>query len=361
MDRKVSAYRGCLLGLAVGDAMGYTVDKKSWDEICEDYGPNGLLGYDLVNGSADITSYTQLAAFLSNGLLLGTIRGDPEKYSKYMALGLREWAKSQQFRGTAEKTFCWVAQVPEMRRRYCMDTRMLDALSRETLGTPEKPVLQSALPGGVTAAIGVGLCHEAARLELPQIGRLGAEAVAFTHGDPEAFLSGAFLAYSISMILQKPDMHPSRIFTAAAQAVENQFAPVYPQASALATKVQKAIDLTKDPELTPLAAMTLLGCTTASECVAGGVYAAMIHMANFDEAMIVAVNHSGRSAAVGAITGALLGARLGEEALPEFYLESLEPAEVLRDLAGDLAQGRQVVRVFDDTWDQKYVQGLPAR
>ena len=86
----------------------------------------------------------------------------------------------------------------------------------------------------------------------------------------------------------------------------------------------------------------------------------MIHMANFDEAMIVAVNHSGRSAAVGAITGALLGARLGEEALPEFYLESLESADVLRELAEDLAQGRQVMRIFDDTWDQKYIHGRPA-
>ena len=49
-------YRGCLLGLAVGDAMGYTVDSRSWREIQEDYGPNGLLGYDLVNGYADVTS-----------------------------------------------------------------------------------------------------------------------------------------------------------------------------------------------------------------------------------------------------------------------------------------------------------------
>ena len=56
MDDRLSCYRGCLLGLAVGDAMGYTVDKKSWEEICQDYGPNGLMGYDLVNGYADATS-----------------------------------------------------------------------------------------------------------------------------------------------------------------------------------------------------------------------------------------------------------------------------------------------------------------
>ena len=50
MGEKQNIFRGCLLGLAVGDAMGYTVDSKNLDEICADYGPNGLLGYDLVNG-----------------------------------------------------------------------------------------------------------------------------------------------------------------------------------------------------------------------------------------------------------------------------------------------------------------------
>ena len=75
MALQQTSYRGCLLGMAVGDAMGYTVDNRSWSEIQEDYGPNGLLGYDLVNGYADVTSNTQLAAFTCNGLLFGLTRG----------------------------------------------------------------------------------------------------------------------------------------------------------------------------------------------------------------------------------------------------------------------------------------------
>ena len=90
------------------------------------------------------------------------------------------------------------------------------------------------------------------------------------------------------------------------------------------------------------------------------VYATMIHPANFDEALIVSVNHSGNSCAVGALTGAVLGARLGEDALPEFYLESLEPVQVLQELAEDMTQARQITRIFDDSWDQKYSQGMPA-
>ena len=359
MDQKVASYSGCLLGMAVGDAMGYTVDKKSWDEICQDYGPNGLLGYDLVNGCADITSYTQLPAFLCNGLLLGAIRGNPELYTRYMVLAMREWAKSQEFRGAAEKTFCWVAQVPAMRRRLCMDTRMLDALNRETLGTPQKPVFRSEFPGALTAAIAIGLCQEAARLDPEQICQLGANAVAFTHGEPEAFLSGTFLATAVARLLQQPDQPLAPLYQHLCEEMQLRYAEQWPQIHTITDLINRAIALTKDPELTPLAAMTLLGCTTAPECLAGAVYASIIHMANFDEAMIVSVNHSGRSGAVGAITGALLGARLGVEALPDFYLESLESGPYLREIANDLCNARQVMNIFDDSWDQKYVQGMP--
>ena len=360
MDQKTASYCGCLLGLAVGDAMGYTVDKKSWDEICEDYGPNGLLGYDLVNGSADVTSYTQLAAFVCNGLLLSALRANPALHSKYVLLGLREWSRSQQFRANAEKTFCWVAQIPGLRRRYCMDTRMLDALSRETLGTPEKPVFRSSHPSMLTAAMAVGLCHEAARLEPERIGRLAAEAGAYTHGEPESFLAGAFLAIALARILQQPERPLIPLYEEVCQDLENQFSADWPKAEAVTKLVRQAIALTRDPELTPLAAMTLLGCTTAASCAAGAVYATIIHVANIDEAMIVSVNHSGRSAAVGAVTGALLGAKLGVEALPEFYLESLECGKVLTELALDLTQAKQILNIFDDSWDQKYVQGLPS-
>ena len=37
MDKRVSGCRGCLLGLAVGDAMGYSVDARSLAEIRSDY------------------------------------------------------------------------------------------------------------------------------------------------------------------------------------------------------------------------------------------------------------------------------------------------------------------------------------
>ena len=76
--------------------------------------------------------------------------------------------------------------------------------------------------------------------------------------------------------------------------------------------------------------------------------------------MVVAVNHSGRSAAVACLTGAILGTRMGEEGLPEFYMDGLEIRDVLEEMADDLLQGCPMTRenkLFDADWDQKYLHG----
>ena len=48
----------------------------------------------------------------------------------------------------------------------------------------------------------------------------------------------------------------------------------------------------------------------------------------------------------------------GDKALPEFYLESLEPAGTLMELADDLTAGCPMVagsNLFDHDWDRKYL------
>ncbi len=359
-----TSYRGCLLGLAVGDAMGYTVDARSWQEIREDYGPNGLLGYDLVNGYADVTSYTQLAAFTCNGLLLGLTRGQMlgkmAPFVKYVEVAAREWAASQRPWGRPRRTYCWLLRKAELCRRHCMDTRMLDTLSREKVSTPEMPVNHFADPGGLTCAIGVGLFYHKDRMDQEEMDRLGAEAVALTHGSPTAFLSGAVLTHIISRQLQDPSASLKKIALEAVEAMKEQFGHQYSQAYEVATLVRHAITYAESPMVTPVEVMERLGCQDSAQVLAGAIYACLVSSEDFDSAMIAAVNHSGRSAAVGAVAGAILGIRLGEEALPEFYIECLEPGEILQELADDLYTGCPMEKgnkLFDLDWDYKYLHG----
>ena len=364
MAPKRSSYRGCLLGLAVGDAMGYTVDSRSWPEIQEDYGPNGLMGYDLVNGYADVTSYTQIAAFTCNGLLLGLTRGQVTgkmaPFVKYIGLSSREWAASQRPWGRPNQTFCWLLQRNEMCRRHCMDTRMLDTLARQNLGNPEDPKNGFAGPGSLTGAVGVGLFFHKDRMERRELARLGAEAVALTHGSPIAFLSGAATALIISGILRQPGAPLKTVVLESLEVLREEFAGQYAKVGDLCNLLRHAVTYGESPNLVSVEVMERLRCETAAQVLAGAVYACVSSREEFDTAMITAVNHSGRSAAVGALTGAILGARLGEEALPEFYIECLEPGETLRELADDLFTGCPMElgnKLFDLDWDHKYLHG----
>lgn len=355
--------RGCLLGLAVGDAMGYTVDRKSLDEIREAYGPNGLLGYDLVNGYAEITSYTQLTAFTVNGILVGLtqgqMRGAMAPLVRYIALAVKEWGRSQRY-CQPERNYCWLSTVSEMKRRRCMDNWMLSLLEREKLGTMEEPISKSAHPAAVTEAVAVALLAGKLNLSQEECNRLGAEAVALTHGDPEAFLSAAALVNALCLLLSGKELRPEEVARETLEAIQFQFGREYCQTAKLWELFQLAITLSQSQKVSQMEAMEQLGCETAGEVLAGALYACMTCHGDFDTAMITAVNHSGRSAAVGAITGALLGAYLGQEALPEFYLECLEPVQCLLELAEDMIHGCPMdagSNLFDGDWDRKYRHG----
>ena len=354
-------FKGCLLGMAAGDAMGLTVDKKTYEEICADYGPAGLLGYDLVNGFAEISSYTQVAAFSCNGLLLSLSRGQ-SNYLRNITLALKEWTQVQHLPRDPQRRSCWLSHVPQLRTRKSMDARTLDSFTRDLLGTPEKPANQADGPGTLTAAIPIGLFFSPERMEFHDIGQLGAQTVALTHGDPSTFLCGAVLAYALAGIVQEESSPEENLYNAA-QAVQAQFSATWPQATELCKQIHYALELARNPENMHPQIMEQLECITCAQVLAGAAYAVSASHGDFDTAMIIAVNHSGKSAAVGAVTGALLGAALGEEALPEFYLECLEVAPLLRELATDLfncSPGQLRSRLFDDDFDRKYMQGLPV-
>ena len=363
MEDQRNRFCGCLLGMAVGDAMGAPVEKKSYEEICETYGPAGLLGYDTVNGLAEITSYTQLAAFSLNGLLLAISRGQSHEAMAYVTLGMKEWCGVQHMPRDPKWRNCWLCKVPAFRRRKNMDPRTLDALTRDMLGSPKKPSNQAEGPGSLTAAVAMGLYFHPERMQFHEIGRLGAQAVALTHGDPMAFLSGSVLAYVIAAVLHDPESDLESHFRMAAQTVAEQFEKDFPQAKLLRKKLLAAMDRAKEPQADHVQAMEDIGCNTAAGVLAGAMYAILAGGGDFDASAIIAVNHSGKSAAVGALTGAILGARMGEAALPEFYLECLESGRVLRTLAADLWQcylRPGAKRLFDADWDQKYTHGLPV-
>ena len=69
--RDQDRFRGCLVGGAAGDALGYAVEFTRERGIFKKYGKSGITEYSLTKGKALISDDTQMTLFTANGLLLG--------------------------------------------------------------------------------------------------------------------------------------------------------------------------------------------------------------------------------------------------------------------------------------------------
>ncbi len=364
MVRKQDQIRGCLLGQAAGDALGYCVEELTLPQIQEKYGPEGIRGYDTVNGYAEVSSHTQLAMFTANGLLFGAtrgaVRGRMAPYVKYVEMACRDWAKTQRYGGRRpdERVYSWLYALEPLRVRRCLDPAVLDALTRPGIGSIDEPVNRSQGCGGLTRAAPLGLFLDPAEVPRQETALLGAESAALTQGHPLGFLPGAYLTDLINRIVyDRPDSFRA-VLKSTCAAMERQFGPRYPQTAAIREQLFRAEFLASTPA-PPAECLERLSPAQAPGVLAAACYVCLKFPGDFDHGLVAAVNHSGASAAVGAVAGALLGAMVGTEGIPEFYLEPLELRGILEELADDLFQGcpmSRSARLFDDQWDQKYVQ-----
>ncbi|MEM1010278.1 MAG: ADP-ribosylglycohydrolase family protein [Myxococcota bacterium] len=71
----------------------------------------------------------------------------------------------------------------------------------------------------------------------------------------------------------------------------------------------------------------------AEEAVASAMYCFWRHPNDFRAAVLLGANTDGDSDSIACITGGVLGARLGKEAIPAHWCRDIENAQVLEDLA----------------------------
>lgn len=333
MERRLSSYTGCLLGLAAGDGLGH--------------------GPGLVNGYLPTTAYTQIAAYGCNGLMLGLTQGQLSGTMappvRYIAMALSEWASLQLWR--EPKVQCWISRSPRMDYRRCPEPGMLDVLAAGEQGTMEDHERALNGPGALMAAVAVGLFFDPERLPRQEIQRLGAEAAALTHGDPSAFLSGAALAHLLSRIVWDGVTDLDKLVRETGAMMRKRFLREYHQAWTLSAKLRfvRYLARTKKPD-----ALERLGSGTAMEVLMGSLFLCLT-AEDVQTAIEAAAKWSPPGAAV---VGAILGAVHGEEALPQTWIDELECESVLRELAEDMFRGCPMMlgsKVFDVEWDAKYV------
>lgn len=116
-ETHLDAIRGCLVGGAAGDALGYPVEFLEWSEICRRYGVQGITEYQLdsKSGKALISDDTQMALFTAYGMLCGgtdkALGNIAEPLESYVQRAYLDWLTTQTGKPLPSGRN-WLADIP---------------------------------------------------------------------------------------------------------------------------------------------------------------------------------------------------------------------------------------------------------
>jgi ADP-ribosyl-[dinitrogen reductase] hydrolase len=319
------AIAGCLLGGAVGDAVGAVVELDSLDDIRRRYGPAGLTGFPAEAGP--ITDDTQMTLFTAEALVRARRRWDSRRFGyavDELWAAYRRWLVTQgEAPAGPDGGDGGLIDEPALRRRRGPGTTCLTALRGNEPGYVDLPVNNSKGCGGVMRVAPVGL------VTARPCG-LGMASAALTHGHPSGYLSAGAGAEIIARLRRGEALRPAA--EAAVGAVES-----WPGREETVAALRRALALAdREPAPSPEAVATLGEGWVGEEALAIALYCALTGP-TFEAAVLAAANHSGDSDSTAAITGNFLGAAGGRGAVPADWIAALVERELVERVAAELA------------------------
>ena len=338
---KGDRYRGCLLAGAVGDALGAPVEFMKLSAIKSRFGEKGIVDYTPFYGKlGSITDDTQMTLFTAEGLLRGHVRESLRgiaSYSDCVGHAYQRWLITQ-----GKRSHCdvvgedgWLFKVRELHADRLPGKTCISALiSKSKFGRRAENTSKGS--GGVMRVAPVGLMFHRTDIDqaVPEVFELGCEVARLTHGHPSGYLSGGVMAVLIFLLTSGMN------FLEAVQ-IGKRLVYGHPDdpEQEVGNKIHAAeVYATCHHDENPESVIRKLGGGwVAEEALAIAIYVCL-RAKNLEEALILAVNHSGDSDSTGSIAGQIMGAWHGVNAIPLRWLKNLELCEVIQTIADDLLE-----------------------
>lgn len=386
--------RGSLMAGAAGDALGYPVEFMSRNAILARYGDKGITEFKLdSDGKALVSDDTQMTLFTANGMLMGLTRGymrgiggDPKDY---VGGAYIDWYYTQTVNKVSERDdfhYTWLRDLPELAHHRAPGITCLNAC--ESLLAHRDVENNSKGCGGIMRVAPMGLFDASFKesggsgfyYKTVYLAEAGAHIARVTHLHPLGYLPAALMTLLLSRIVPlTPDEVKESIIdiiNGGLDVMMNMYGNDYAKYKEyLRTLTLKAVNLAHSNISDIQAIMQLGEGWTAEEAWAISLYCVIRHIDNMKEAIIAAVNHDGDSDSTGSITGNIMGAIYGYEAIKRERLfcpygkkfeDTIELHNIILAIADDLYTGC-IISEYDpiDTpekkqWYARYCEMKPV-
>ncbi|ENW4943684.1 ADP-ribosylglycohydrolase family protein [Salmonella enterica] len=324
----ISRFKGCLLGGAIGDALGAPVEFNSLADIKKRLGEEGVTKFMPAYGArGSITDDTQMSLFTAEALIRAYFaegRTGKTQYLRANGDGLLRWEKTQlenkphpKYTGLLAESRLYSRRAPGVTcmsaiRAMTSPTQFANNNSKGC-GTVMRmaPVgLFAAATGAIDAySMGIDFSHQ-------------------THGHRTGYIAGGAFAYMIERLVNGEDLWGAVLATKTHIKDTLGHDETY---LALSQAVEVAFGNDK-----PEDAIKKLGeGWVAEEALAISVYCAL-RAKDFRHGVLMAVNHDGDTDSTGSMTGNILGAINGIESVPQEWIDGVELRDVIEQVAADL-------------------------
>jgi len=275
-----------------------------------------------------------MTLFTAEGLIRGIVRGQTKgicHIPSVVAHAYQRWLITQ---GRSNHTVStsedgWLLGVKELHSQRAPGITCLSALETN-LSFGEPAVNNSKGCGGIMRVAPVALVSKRGPGEYDPEWAFdtATQICALTHGHPSGQLSGGFFAAFLACILNGESKLD-------AVTKSRKLLIQHPDHEEVLTRVDQAVLLADTAPLQRDRLPELGEGWVAEEALAISLYCALSTDCT-EEAIVLAVNHSGDSDSTGAITGNIMGAINGTSSIPQHWLTPLELREIIEQIAIDM-------------------------
>ena len=360
--------RGSLIGGAIGDALGHQIEfddcvkDKQVTKFRDDFGI--------------ISDDTQMTLFTANALLWRhtqwRVKGAAPQPAEAVYRGYLDWYKTQMSRGnnnlvsvvkdiylrtgkgSNSDQICWLVNNQEVHKRQAPGNTCLTALRSGKMGTINQAINNSKGCGGVMRIAPCGLVNP-----IPDAaGYLAAQCSAITHGHPLSHMASYMCAALISILTYTETDMEQAVRDALSFSKERQddLHVSDDEMKAFVNMIEKAVTLSQShPDSDAKAIKSIGGGWTAEDALAIAIYACLRYD-SFEDIIICAANHDGDSDSTAAIAGNIVGAYLGIDKIPEYFISHVELKDTVLEIADDLwVAFTNPSCTEDNDWQKKYL------
>lgn len=302
----INYFKGCMYGLAIGDALGAPVEFLSVEQIYQRYGKEGMRDFVQYNnlGYANYTDDTQMSIAIAKALIMAG-HENLETIMDNISKQFIEWLDSPE-NNRAPGNTCISGCV-----RLKKGTHWSKSGSEWSKGC-----------GSAMRSAPIGLFYYDNIEKLIEVSIASSK---ITHAHPTALAASVGTAYLTALAVKKEEI--STMIDRLCTVTKN----ISPEFVEKINQINDVLDLDSANAFEKLG-----GGWIGEEAVACALYCFLCSPCNYTKTVLKAINSSGDSDSIGCIAGAISGAYNGIENIPEKWVKNIENLRLLDEIADKL-------------------------